>query len=334
MDRDARVVFYNRFEEELAGRSRKTVVGKHFFKEVAPCIQVSGLDRVYAKGIGSGLSHEILFEFPRPFVDRPREVRLRLSSVKLDRETYGVLFVEDVSVVRAVERTKDFLVRTLAHDMSNPMTSIATGLELALESGDEAELRAIHSKTLSALGRMRSMVQNLYDITRLHTGEIPLHIGPSSLGDLLADVVDDNRQVAAARSVQLKVERSDQPVIAEIDTELVRRALDNLVENALRYTDSGGEIRLRARNAGQDVEIEVKDTGSGIPEALRGNISQRHFSVGGERESSTLHRGMGLAFVDLVAREHGGTVEAECPRSGGTVFTVVLPATCRSTHGD
>ena len=178
LDEHGDVVFFNRAEERLAGRKRQHVIGRSFFKEVAPCTNVVGLGTDYRAQVNAGDLHKsVNFRFPRPFVQSPRDVRLRLDSLQIQGRPYGLLVVEDVSDTRAVERTKDYLVRMLAHDMNSPLTILTLAFDLlGPEAEGDPEDVSMWVSARSASRRLRDMVVNLFDITRLQTSDVPSQI--------------------------------------------------------------------------------------------------------------------------------------------------------------
>ena len=147
MNRHAEVVFFNRYEERLAGRPRERVLGRNFFTEVAPCTESSNLAQEFAAKVDEGaLAVKRLFRFTRPNIPRPRDVSLILSSIRVRDEPMGALFVQDVSSIRAIEYTKDVLVRALSHDMSNPLAALMGQLELARYALEEKSFESIEAR--------------------------------------------------------------------------------------------------------------------------------------------------------------------------------------------
>lgn len=326
MNRDTEVLFYNRYEEQLSGRDRLDVVGKRFFEQVAPCTQVAGLAELYGEQFESGqMNHTLDFRFPQPYVDRPRDVRLVLTSLEHATDRYGLLFVEDVSRIRAIERTKDFLVRMLAHDMNSPLTAAMSATELARQ--DEQTGTSVGRNldtTMHSLERLRDMVVNLHEITRLHTSDVPLTLTPIDVRQLAHEAVDAVSATARLKGATIEV-RADGTVEAELDHDLVRRAIVNMLDNAIRFSGKGGRIAVGVERRGDLCAIEVRDSGPGVPEELRDKIFRPFVRSGDAFVEQSHHRGLGLAFVDLVAREHGGHISLHCPAEGGSVFTLELP---------
>jgi len=327
LDKNANVVFYNRAEEQLAGRRRENVIGRPFFERVAPCTNVVGLGQDFGTELKNGtLDRDLSFRFPVPYVaNKARDVRLRLEALDIQGEPYGLLMVQDVSAIRAVERTKDYLVRMMAHDMNSPLTVISCALDLADDehepNGDDDA--ALWTSARAASQRLGDMVGNLFDITRLQSVDVPSRIIRRDIVPVLRASVEMTKGLARARAVDVQLDCA--PTLSlDCDVDLVRRAIDNLLDNAIRYSPSRGRVSLRAAPQGKFIVFEIEDDGPGIPEHVQQVLFQA-FTRGDLGDGEKSHHGLGLAFVDLVAREHGGTVAVECPSRGGSIFTLRLP---------
>ncbi len=332
LDPEGRVVLYNRYEEILAGRRRTSVVGRHFFTEVAPCMNVKELGGAFTRDIGrQPLQIETEFSFPLPFLEQPRDVNVRLVSFESDSTPYGALFIEDVSAKRSVDRMKETLGRLLVHDMKNPLSVMMTNLQLL---GDRAlggeEREELSSSALAAGQRLHNMFLNLIDITRLEANTLPLDRGPLPVDELLRELIRERTVLFRALEVGLELDLPEQRsgLVALADRALVRRGVENLLDNASRFARS--RVIVRAARQDSTVAIEVADDGPGITSHKAEAIFDEFVTVGlpTERTVSTgsLNRGLGLTFVRLMARSHGGRALVEPRSGGGTVFRLELPA--------
>jgi two-component system sensor histidine kinase CreC len=213
----------------------------------------------------------------------------------------------------------------MAHDMSSPLSAAQASLELFTLEENPAEGRLLLDASRTSLMRLRDMLENLYGIAELHTAGLQLQPAATDLGALTQEVVKMYKARSARKGLTLTCSVTD-VVTAEVDPDTVRRALGNLLDNAVDYTPQGGLIRVRTEGLGTRCLVEVADDGPGIPAHLLGQIRQPFVrgSTAKISEAGT-HRGLGLAFVDLVAREHGGELLIECPEAGGSIFTLMLP---------
>jgi two-component system, NtrC family, sensor histidine kinase KinB len=167
------------------------------------------------------------------------------------------------------------------------------------------------------------MVNNLLDLARLEQGGDHFERRSEAPADLLQEAAEAIRPRAADKGVAVKVQVApDVPALAA-DRPQLEHALANLLDNALKYTEAGGQITLSAERAGEQVALCVSDTGLGIPPEHLPHLFEKFFRVPGtERGSGT---GLGLAIVREIAQAHGGSVTCQSTPGTGTVFRILLP---------
>jgi two-component system OmpR family sensor kinase len=221
-------------------------------------------------------------------------------------------------------------VADASHELRTPLTSVLVNLELLAESlhGDEGEAAR---SALRSSRRMRRLVADLLLLARTDVGRVIPH-EPCALDQIVVEAASELGSVSAAHEISLDVERAG-PVIVEGSRDELHRLTINLLENALRHTPAGTEIRVSTRLE-QDGEalLVVEDDGPGVPEHLRETLFERFVRGAGDRGGSF---GLGLAIVRAVAETHGGSVVVEPTgeRDGaayGARFIVRLPAQAES----
>ncbi len=325
LDAAGKVVVFNRAEEKLAGRSREHVLGVDFFADIAPCMNVRELAGAFRAKVGHApIDESIEMSFPFAHHEKPRDVRVRLCSFEVNDQPFGFLMIEDISLRRAVDRMREQLQSLLVHDLKNPLAAITMSLQLLQELDtvrDTADAMESIEQALTASHRLSRMTLNLLDIARLETDSMPLRRTVVNLGSVMTRVRNDNSAIARWRGARIHI-ADGAPTDAHIDEDLVVRALDNLVENAARQA---ANVSLSARSDANGIVFEVRDDGPGVPEALRDRLFDKFVQVSQPEDAGRGHnRGLGLTFVRLVARQHGGDVELTCPGEGGSVFTLRL----------
>ena len=246
----------------------------------------------------------------------PREVALAFNRMLDELDGLRRELVQSATLSAVGE-----LSSSIVHEMRNPLSSIKMNLA-ALEKkvADDplhAELADIASRQVARLERM------LTDL--LHFGRpVTLALRRLEAGPLAREVLRYVEPAAAAAAVSLEARLEPEDGIVTADPEQLRRVLINLLENAIQATPAGGRITLSIRGfevPGRDrVEIEVRDTGPGLDEAVAARVFQPFFTT---RESGV---GLGLAYVKKIVELHGGTIRAASPPEGGAVFTIVLPS--------
>jgi photoactive yellow protein len=326
LDREGRVVVYNRMEEQLAARSRAKVIGTRFFHDVAPCMNVRELGLEFAAKIGrESFDTTVELSLPFPHHEQVRDVRVRLSSLDVDGTPYGYLIVEDTSLTRSVQRMREKLQSLVVHDLKNPLAAIAANVELLQELDsirDNVDAREMIEDALEGTRRLNRMLVNLLDLERLSAAELPVRRATTDLSLVAARIVNDNRATARAHGAILGTAVIGESLV-NIDEDLTVRAVDNLVENALRHAK---RVDVELASTPGTVTVTVRDDGPGIPAELRENLFERFVQVVTPGAAGRgANRGLGLTFVKLVARAHGGEVAIDCPSGGGSVFRMRVP---------
>lgn len=213
----------------------------------------------------------------------------------------------------------------LVHDMRAPLD----GLQLALgvlrrqepEPSPRAELLAAAVEAIADLG---GLVDGLLHANRLEDEGFRPDLAPVALAPLVARRLTLLRPLAAAKDLALTTDLPADlpPVLA--DPALLARVIDNLVGNAVKFTDAG-TIALTAAATPEAVRLAVRDTGPGIPDAVKARIFDRYFHVARRRESHQGGFGLGLAFCERAVAAMGGTITVQDAPGGGAVFTITLP---------
>lgn len=323
VDARGEVLVYNRAEERLAGRSRDKVIGADFFTEIAPCMNVKQLAGEFRDKIGhSPIDVTVEMSFPAPHVERPRDVKVRMCSLEVAERPFGFLMIEDTSYIRATERMKEQLQSLLVHDLKNPLSAISMNLELLEEMPsirDSSDALQGIAEALAATKRLNRMTLDLLDIARLETSSMPIRRTPTDLREIFARVKNDNLAAARVQGSRIHIDLAGAAEV-NVDIDLLVRALDNLVENALRHARN---VTLSATANDGQLTIRVSDDGPGIPPEMLDKLFDKYVQVSTPGlPTRTANRGLGLTFVRLVAQGHGGDAEVECPPSGGSVFTL------------
>ena len=250
---------------------------------------------------------------------------VRLASTFADQAAAAIANAELFNETQRANRAKDEFLAMLGHELRNPLNAISSAASLlGLDHGTAemaARARAVINRQVQHLARL---VEDLLDVSRVTSGKVVLVRQPTDLADLAASTLATWR--AAARFARHDVALEVSPAWVDADPTRLEQVLGNLLANALKYTPSGGAIRVRVRAEGDGALLEVEDTGAGIPPELLGKVFD--LFVQGER---TLDRaqgglGIGLTLTRALVEMHGGTVEARSAGAGrGATFTIRLP---------
>jgi signal transduction histidine kinase len=222
-----------------------------------------------------------------------------------------------------LELSRRELVANVSHELKTPIAAIRAHLENLLDGIEEPDPATLQVM-LTQSERLGRLVEQLLDLSRLQSGEVPLHREHVPLAPLLSRVISEIEvRGDGAATIERAVDDDLPPVDA--DAERVHQVLYNLVDNAVRATPGEGTITIEAHRRNGDVHISVADTGIGIgPEHLP-RVFERFYRVDAGRGRHEGGTGIGLAIARSVVEAHGGTIRAESVPGRGSVFSFDLP---------
>lgn len=251
----------------------------------------------------------------------------------------AVLVFHDVTETRRLERVRQDFVANASHELKTPLASIRAYTETLLDWAlDDPEvntkfLRRIEEQT----DRLNRLVQDLLSLARLDSGQEAFQHGPLALRAPVEKAVESYRARAETKGLTftLEVEAAAADAVVVADEEAIRQILDNLVDNAIKYTPSAGSIRvaIRAPAMGQ-VSLQVADTGIGIPRADLPRVFERFYRVDKARSRELGGTGLGLSIVKNLAQSLGGQVQVQSALGRGSTFTVLLPRRPSTESGE
>lgn len=219
----------------------------------------------------------------------------------------------------------------VSHELRTPITAIRGQLEVALFTASSADqYREAMLNSLQDVERLSQIVRALLLLSQAESGQLALQKTRLNLSDLVADVVDQFQIPYEEARVRLTADL--RACFAEVDRIQIERMISNLLSNAMKYTPAGGEVAVSLKAGPEALEIVVQDTGCGIPSNHLPHIFDRFYRVpGGESSSRERGLGLGLSFVDWIAKAHGGNVRVESSPGSGSRFTISLPVSSAAT---
>jgi heavy metal sensor kinase len=214
-------------------------------------------------------------------------------------------------------------VADAAHELRTPLAILRAELELAARPGrSKAELLDAVSAAGEETDRLSRLAEDLLFLARVEEGAAQLHREPTELRPLLTAAASRATNGAAAN---IEVD-ADPALVAEIDPDRMRQAVSNLIENAVRHSQTGDAVTVSGRSEGDTLVIQVADHGPGFPPDFLPHAFERFRRAGSSRSRDYGGAGLGLAIVRSVAAAHGGSASAENRASGGAVVAVRVPA--------
>ncbi len=229
-----------------------------------------------------------------------------------------------VALLDKEERARQTLIAGVSHDLRTPITALRLLAE-AIDDGiaDTATRRQYAARMGTHVRALGALIDDLFELTRLERGDLDWTLEQVDLEDLVVETVAAMQPAAEERMVIVSAQREETMALALAHPERVQRVLFNLIQNAIRHTPPDGTVTVRAARVGGSVEVEVADTGSGIPDAQHEQVFEPFFR--GDSSRTQEGTGLGLAISRAIVEAHGGRIWFE-PSEIGARVRFCLPA--------
>ncbi len=323
-DADGKVTKLNPAAEEIFGPEPKNV-GRHV-REIAHDSRIamavsetlSSQQPVAGEGAASVL--------PIVVDGSEHAFRLRTTPMRDDegRLLGAVTLLEDITHLREIDRVKSEFIATASHELRTPLTSVQMSVHLLLE-GAAGTLTERQHEVLDACredcSRLEKLMRDLLDLSKIEAGEAAPHPAPISASDLITTAGESFRTQVESKGIKLRIEMIPDLPFVLADRAQIERVISNLVSNALRHTDPGGEIHISAHRLDDQVAVSVADTGHGIPPEYLPIIFDKFVRVPNAPSGGA---GLGLAISKSIVEAHGGQIVVQSRVGHGTTFTFTL----------
>jgi signal transduction histidine kinase len=321
VDRDGNVVLWNAAAERITGVPAAEAVG-----------------RTPEQALGRSLASDPAGATPPsplvPIRKGAEDVWLSVTESVMTDPTGAVagrIFTfRDISDERVVEEMKSEFVSAVSHELRSPLTSIYGFAETLLRDDvqfGEDEQRTFVRYIASESERLTTIVDMLLSVARLESGEVLLRLAPTDVGAVVAEAVQSVEATLGGNGHRFVTDIDDGPLDAEADREKLRQVLAILLDNAVRYSPSGGRVRVVARPVDEAVEVRVEDEGIGIPPAEQERIFRKFYrGEAGTRMVGTGNTGLGLFIAEGLVTAMGGRMWVNSREGEGSTFGFELPA--------
>jgi two-component system, OmpR family, phosphate regulon sensor histidine kinase PhoR len=327
LDSNQRILYANERATQLLGLPSQTSVGRRLWEVVRQ----------------------------RPFLD---VVQLALDSSEPQREELGwsglnmrsltvhaarlpglpprgaVLVLHDTTELRRLERLRQEFVANVSHELKTPLSIIKACVETLLDGAvdDPQHRRPFLEQLDSQSNRLHALILDLLSLARIESGEELFEFQPIPISEIVQSCMERHRPRAESKEqvFEMAPPPGNEEVSVWADEEALEQILDNLLDNAVKYTPHGGRVCVRWRREGEQVCLEVADTGIGIPESDLPRIFERFYRVDKARSRELGGTGLGLSIVKHLSQAMHGSVRAASRPGQGTTFTVCLPQAASS----
>ena len=322
VDDRARVLFANERAGKLLGFDPNACVKRPLLEAVLD----PGFRDVVEKGLAGTDAHREELEWKGP---PPRVLAVYVSRFPGHGMPGAVVVIHDTTEVRQAERMRQDFVANVSHELKTPLTVIKSSVE-ALTDGavEEPEARdTFLAQVTREADRLHDLIQDLLSLARIESGKLALDPKPVPLGRAIEDCVERHHARAESKTLTV-IERppaDGREAVVWADPDALRQVLDNLVDNAIKYTPNGGRITVRWNAADETVIFEVEDTGVGIPQEDLPRVFERFYRVDKARSRAVGGTGLGLSIVKHLVQAMKGQVRVASTFGKGTTFRVSLP---------
>jgi signal transduction histidine kinase len=245
--------------------------------------------------------------------------------VSIEGETGLQWIIRDTSELKKLEQMREDLTSMIYHDLRSPLANVVSGLDLIRSMVPaEYDIESIIQIGERSIHRVQRLVSSLLDTSRLQAGQKIITRNPVVIQLLAKEAVESVKPAADASNFVINLIEPEEPITAMVDSDMIRRVMINLLENALKFSPVGRQIEITIAQEGQTFSFAVKDEGRGISEEDQKTVFER-FMRADLTAKKTKGLGLGLAFCKLAVEGHGGKIWVKSQLDKGSTFTFEIP---------
>ena len=257
-------------------------------------------------------------------------LHLEITSVLLKDEIEEkgfLIIIHDVTKEKLIEKMKTEFVSVAAHQLRTPLSAIKWTIRMILD-GDVGEIneeqRELLEQTYISNERMIRLINDLLDVSRIEEGRLLYNQEDTQIEDVLDSVIEASQEMLRNKNMVLEVNKKETPKV-KIDKEKIGVVIQNLLENAIKYTEQGGKIKITLDNDEKNVIFKIEDSGVGIPKSQQDRIFTKFFRAENVTRMETDGTGLGLYTTKNIVQAHKGQIWFESEENKGTTFYFTIP---------
>ncbi len=323
IDDRRRVLFAN----DRAGQLLEFDPQKAVNEQLADVTRLAPFHAVVEKGLAAPEPHREAFDLPGVL---PRHLAVYVSRFTGHGMPGAVVVIDDTTDVRQAERMRQDFVANASHELKTPLAVIKSNVEALIDGAaqDPEACAAFLDQVAREADRLADLIKDMLSLSKIESGSLALEPRAVPLGRAIEDCVERHHARAETKTLTM-VEKPPADVSPDVpawaDPDALRQVMDNLVDNAIKYTPNGGRITVRWGATADTVSFEVEDTGVGIPEADVNRVFERFYRVDKARGREQGSTGLGLSIVKHLVQAMRGQVRVNSKPGKGTTFRVTLP---------
>lgn len=323
-DRRGKVITINDMALSLLGISKEAAIGQNI-------LNLLDIEKDYTLRKILESTEELLIERNESNYGDNKIIRVEFSMIRRESGFISglVAVMHDVTEQEQNERDRREFVSNVSHELRTPLTSMRSYIETLSEGAwqDQEMAPRFLKITLDETDRMIRMINDLLDLSRMDNGNLQLNIEMVNFNELVNFVLDRFDVIIANSEKKYRIVRefTQRPLFVEVDTDRMIQVIDNIMNNAIKYSPDGGKITVRLMETHNNVILSITDQGLGIPKKDISRIFERFYRVDKARARKQGGTGLGLAISKEVVKALGGTIWATSIENYGSTFYISLP---------
>lgn len=323
-DRRGKVITINDMALSLLGISKEAAIGQNI-------LNLLDIEKDYTLRKILESTEELLIERKESKYGATMIIRVEFSMIRRESGFISglVAVLHDVTEQEQNERDRREFVSNVSHELRTPLTSMRSYIETLSEGAwqDQEMAPRFLKITLDETDRMIRMINDLLDLSRMDNGNLKLNIEMVNFNELVNFVLDRFDVIIANSEKKYRIVRefTQRPLFVEVDTDRMIQVIDNIMNNAIKYSPDGGKITVRLMETHNNVILSITDQGLGIPKKDISRIFERFYRVDKARARKQGGTGLGLAISKEVVKALGGTIWATSIENYGSTFYISLP---------
>lgn len=320
LDAEQRVLFANPGTHRLFELPSGDIAGQKLWQILRqPALQ----DAVTLTFTNAGPT-SVEFEIRTP----PRVISFRGRGLAVGSGSGVIIVLHDRTELRRLERLRQDFFANVSHELKTPLAAIKAYAETLLDDDleDAALVRRFLLRVDEQANRLHALVIDMLMLARAESEDHGFDIQAVEVRSAIESALELFHREALAKQIDLEMRIGPESCVALADPEGLGMILRNLIDNAIKYTPTGGQVLVSAERSGSNIRLQVRDTGVGIPAADLSRIFERFYRVDKARSRELGGTGLGLSIVKHLTQTFGGQVSVHSRLSEGSVFTVMLPA--------
>ena len=323
VDEDQKIVHINQVAAELLGLSINGSIGKSLWEEVRVTEIITALEQTLET------QKVVNTQMRRPSNEDDQVVNIYAAALQNEQgDSIGaVIVLNNISKLDQLERIRRDFVANASHELKTPITAIRGLTETILDDDKmPADIRQdfmekVHAQSI----RLSSLVTDLMTISRLESDHQEKSVNAFDLGELVRRSMANCTALCQKKQLQTELSLPDSAMIINGDAQAISQLVDNLIDNAIKYTENGGTVSVKLEKENNTAKFTVEDSGIGINPQDQQRIFERFYRVDKARSRELGGTGLGLSIVKNIAEEHDGNVTVASKPGVGSTFTITLP---------